>query len=275
MAKTLVLNGTNFSANKVATVTFGDSVPCIGITLDESSKFVTSMTAFVLTATPEPSNTTNAVVWTSSDETIATVSGGSVTPLKLGTVTITASCGSYSANCAVTIDNVVVPYKAVAGYGPFKRSSAGNALTTGKATGETGKSFIIAADQENGLYTIESKTDVDTSPYRFVPILIPAGATKVIVTTTLGNIKTRSLFIDSTKAQTTFDTGIGAYCVYGATSDYYDQSSTAASPITLDIPQDVEGLDACCICMMVNQNYTYGQDYTEHVNVVFTYDLPE
>ena len=275
MAKTLVLNGTNFSANKVATVTFGDTVPCTGITLDESLKSVTSMTAFVLTATPEPLNTTDTVVWTSSDETVATVSGGSVAPLKLGMVTITASCGSYSASCVVTIDNVVVPYKAVAGYGPFRRMSNGNSMTTGKLTSETGKSFIIAADQETGLYPIESKTDVDTSPYRFVPIIIPAGATKIVITTTLGNIKTRSLYIDSTKQQTTHNTGVGAYCVYGATGEYYDQGSTAASPIVLDIPQNVDGLDSCCFCMVVNQNYNYGQDYTENVSVVFTYDSPK
>lgn len=271
MSKALVLKGTNFSANKVATISFGGSVPCTGIELDQTTKSATSMDAFALTATPSPSNTTDTVAWSSSDETVATVTAGVVTPLKLGTATITVTCGNYSATCAVTIDNVKVAYKAVAGYGPFRRSSSGNALTTGKVTGETGKSFIIAADQATGLYQIESKTDVDTSPYRFVPILIPNGATKIVITTTLGNIKTRSLYIDSTKQQTSVQTGIGAFCVYGGTSSDYDQGSTAATPITLTIPQDVEGLDSCCICMIVNQNYTYGQDYTENVDVVFSY----
>lgn len=271
MAKTLVLNGTNFSANKLATVTWGESIPCTGITLDESTKDVTSMMAFTLTATPTPANTTDEVYWTTSDDTVASVASGVVTPLKLGTVTITATCGEYSASCAVTIDNVVATFKAVAGYAPFRRSSSSTALTTGKATGTEGKSFILANDQASGLYPIESKTDVDTTPYRFVPILIPAGATKITITTTLGNIKTRSLYIDSTKVQTSVDTGIGAFCVYGGTSSDYDQGSTASTPITLNIPQNVDGLDSCCIAMVVNQNYTYGNDYTQYVNVVFSY----
>ena len=275
MAKTLVLAGTDFSTNKLATVSFdGSSIPCTGISLDEITKAVTSLTAFTLTATPEPSNTTDAVTWATSDATVATVAAGVVTPIKLGQVTITATCGEYSAGCVVTIDNVVVPYKAVSGYAPFLRSSTGNSMTTGKVASTTtsGKSLIIAADQESGLYTIESKTDVDTSPYRFVPIMIPNGATKIIISTSLANLKTRALYIDSTKQQTTHQTGIGAYCVQGLTGEYYDQGSTAASPITLDIPSNVAGLDSCCICVMLNQNVDYWQEYTSSITLAFSYD---
>ena len=271
MAKTLVLNGANFSVNKLATVTLIEPVPCTGLSLSDSTKSITSMAQFTLTATVTPTNTTDDVIWTTSDSSVATVEHGLVTPLKLGTVTITATCGVYSASCAVTIDNVVVPFKAVAGYEPFRRTSSGTALTVGQKSTETGKAFIIAADQETGMEPIESKTDVDTSPYRFVPMMIPAGATKIIITTTLGNIKTRSLYTDSTKQQTTFDTGVGAYCVYGS-ADSFDQPSVGATPITLEIPENISGLDSCCFCMMVNTNYNYGTDYTEYVDVVFSYD---
>lgn len=270
MAKTLVLNGTNFSANKVATVTWGESIPCTGIELDETVKSVTSMSAFTLTATPTPSNTTDNVIWSTSDSNVATVASGVVTPLSLGTVTITATCGEYSASCAVTIDNVVVPYKAVCGYLPNKRTSTGNAMTLDIYSNASTNAFIIANDQATGLYTIESKTDVDTSPYRFVPIMIPKGATKIIISTTLGNFKTRTYYIDSTKMQTIYDTGLGAYCVQGEMATY-DQGSTGPSPITLNIPNNIQGLDSVCIGLLDSNSATFGEDYTSSIGVVFSY----
>lgn len=51
------------------------------------------------------------VQWTSGDETVATVNGGSVTAIGPGTCTITASFGIHSASCTVTVVdmNAVVP----------------------------------------------------------------------------------------------------------------------------------------------------------------------
>lgn len=47
---------------------------------------------------------TGAVVWTSSDESIATVSSsGRITAVSMGTVTITATCGTATATCTVTV----------------------------------------------------------------------------------------------------------------------------------------------------------------------------
>lgn len=275
MSKTLVLNGANFSANKIETVILHEPIPCTGVELDETTKSVTSMSSFTLVATATPSDTTDELIWTSSDENVATVSNGVVTPTGLGVATITVTCGSYSATCAVTIDNVVPDFTVVAGYNPYKRSgtagAAYNAMSTDKKTGETSKLFIIADNNASELYTIESKDDVDTSPYRFVPILIPANATKIKVNTTIGNFKTRTLWIDSTKMQTQFDTGIGAYCVQG-TDNAYDQESTAAGPLTISIPQDVTGLDSFCMGAATATSQTIYSDITNLFTVEFTYD---
>lgn len=273
MAKTLVLNGTNFSANKVATITFGESVPCTGITLDESTKSVTSMTDFTLVATPTPSNTTDSVVWTTSDSDVVTVASGVATPVGLGTATITATCGSYSATCVVTIDNVVPSYKAVCGYSCYRRTSTGDAATTGKTSTAQTSTFMIAADQETGLYPIESKTDVDTSPYRFVPILIPNGATKIIVSTTqestFGKFKTRVEYFDSTKQETSY--GNGGACVVSGSNDAYDQPSTQVSPIILTIPDNIDGLDSVAIGLLFQNNGTNGTDYSSVIKIAFSY----
>ena len=52
-----------------------------------------------------PANATNPkVIWTSSDEDVATVnSKGVVTGIAMGTVTITAKAGDKTATCVVTV----------------------------------------------------------------------------------------------------------------------------------------------------------------------------
>lgn len=60
-----------------------------------------------ITATVSPAGATNkTVTWTSSNEAVATVAGGVVTPLTVGTTTITATTvdGSFTATCEVTVN---------------------------------------------------------------------------------------------------------------------------------------------------------------------------
>ena len=79
--------------------------PCTGITLDNTSLELTSLASQTIVATVEPSDSTDSVTWESSDTSVATVSGGVVTPIvKSGTCTITARCGSQSATCNITIN---------------------------------------------------------------------------------------------------------------------------------------------------------------------------
>lgn len=56
-------------------------------------------------ATTTPAGLT--VIWTSSDDDVATVEDGVVTGVNNGTCTITASCGSLTATCAVTVSGFV------------------------------------------------------------------------------------------------------------------------------------------------------------------------
>lgn len=61
-------------------------------------------TAQQLTATVTPEDTSDVVVWTSSDSTVASVNSyGVVTALAYGTATITATAGSVSDTCSVTV----------------------------------------------------------------------------------------------------------------------------------------------------------------------------
>lgn len=61
-----------------------------------------------LTAAVYPANTTDqTITWSSSDETVATVSNGLVTAMSVGTATITAQNGDQSATCTVTVEPIL------------------------------------------------------------------------------------------------------------------------------------------------------------------------
>lgn len=82
----------------------GGTIPATGITLDKTTLSFTDSATQTLVATVEPSDTTDKVVWSSNAESVAIVTNGVVKPLSNGSATITATCGSVSATCSVTVD---------------------------------------------------------------------------------------------------------------------------------------------------------------------------
>ncbi len=83
-----------------------ETVNVEGISLDKSSMCVAIGDETVLNATLVPAGSTmRAIEWTSSDETVATVSGGTVTALAEGETTITATTvdGGFTAECKITV----------------------------------------------------------------------------------------------------------------------------------------------------------------------------
>ncbi len=81
-----------------------DYIPATKVTLSNTTLSFDDLTPKTLTATVQPANSTDKVVWSSSDEAVATVVNGVVTPKKTGNCTITAKAGNVSATCEVTID---------------------------------------------------------------------------------------------------------------------------------------------------------------------------
>ena len=93
----------DFSSVAVSSVTYVIPVPCTGISLDVSTlSFEKCEEQKTLTATPTPSDTTDHVVWTSSNENVATVDNGVVTIHGIGSATITANCGTQTATASIT-----------------------------------------------------------------------------------------------------------------------------------------------------------------------------
>ena len=177
-SKALVIKGANFATNKVATVTLEDIIPCTGVSISQNSITFTTIGATVtLTATKTPANATDNVVWTSSDTDVATVSDGVVTCVGVGTATITASCGTKAATCAVTSQYTIVldtAYYAENGayYSGSMDLNAGK-NHVGRMTTSRGRLFY--STEEYGTYRAFTST-VNAGKYA---IPLPQGASKV------------------------------------------------------------------------------------------------
>lgn len=93
-----------YSANCAVSVSgISEAVPCTSITLDKTALSFTDTGTQILTATVTPSDTTDEIVWSSNNTTVAKVENGVVTAVNSGSATITATCGTQSASCAVSV----------------------------------------------------------------------------------------------------------------------------------------------------------------------------
>lgn len=80
------------------------NTPITGISLKNSTSINVGNTETLIPTFTPAAATTPVVEWTSSDESVATVSSsGVVTGVGRGTATITATVGPYSASCTVTV----------------------------------------------------------------------------------------------------------------------------------------------------------------------------
>jgi phi13 family phage major tail protein len=86
------------------TITTATTYTVNGIGVTPSTASIEVGDTVQLTASLSPSGATGTITWTSNEETAATVDNtGLVTGVGEGTATITATCGSYSDTCVVTV----------------------------------------------------------------------------------------------------------------------------------------------------------------------------
>lgn len=98
-----------YTDNYMESLTPITRIPCTSITLSASELVFTGTGTQILTATVEPQDTTDKIIWTSSDDTIATVNNGTVTAVFNGNATITATCGEQIVTCSVSISGIEEP----------------------------------------------------------------------------------------------------------------------------------------------------------------------
>lgn len=78
-------------------------VPATGLNLDVYTLSVEEGSSATIKAYPQPTGCTEAVVWSSSDVSVCTVSSGKVSGVSVGSAEVTARCGEFSKICYVEV----------------------------------------------------------------------------------------------------------------------------------------------------------------------------
>lgn len=161
------------------------------ITLSQSSALLSAGKTVALAATVAPENATNkAVTWTSSDASVATVdANGVVTAVSAGKATITATAGTVSATCDVTVSSVKLNAKTV----PLQVKKSTSAL---KATVSAKEDAVVSWKSSNTkVVKVNAKTGKLTATSK-------TGTAKITVTTKSGAKATCTVKVQKARVTT-------------------------------------------------------------------------
>lgn len=180
MGKALVIKNVTFAENKLDTVEFVDSIPCLAIELNKETTTMSAVGATeTLVATVTPENTTDTVVWSSSDPTVVSVSGGVLTQTGVGTATITATCGMQTATCEVSTVNTL-SFMCWIGRENYKASSSQDYVLNIGASGDSANHYasIQSTSETTKNIWVYNYTGEDPK----YPILLGNGANHIEIT---------------------------------------------------------------------------------------------
>lgn len=152
-------------------------VPATGITLDATTQKLDTGKTFTLKATVAPANTTDKVVWSSSNAAVAKVSStGVVTAVKPGTAVITATAGSVKATCTITVANPVVKVTGI------KITASSRSIAAGKKVQLKATAAPSNADNKAVTWTSSNKKVATVNSKGVVTFNKKAGGKKVTIT---------------------------------------------------------------------------------------------
>jgi len=228
-AGTTVITATTVDGNKTAScIVTVNPVAVSGVTLNKSSTGIIVGNTETLTATIAPSNATNQnVTWNSGNSAVATVSGGVVTPVAVGSTVITATTvdGGKTATCNVTVYTNTV---AVSGVTLNKSSTS---LFVGGT--ETLTAAIAPSNATNQNVTWSSDNTFVATVTAGGAVTAVAAGTAVITVTTADQGKTAACTVIVNKINVTFN----SVTANGSTT----QTTTQ---LTLNFSQAIAGLGA-------------------------------
>ncbi|MEK3736835.1 Ig-like domain-containing protein [Paenibacillus sp. FSL H7-0941] len=181
----------SFTASSVVNVSapIPPVVDVTGVKLDQETLNLTTGEADgLLKATIEPANATDKdVIWSSSDETVATVVNGVVTPVGEGTavITVTTKDGSFTASTTVNVSAPIPPVVDVTG---VKLDQETLNLTAGEADGLL-KATIEPANATDKDVIWSSSDETVATVVNGVVTPVGEGTAVITVTTKDGSFK--------------------------------------------------------------------------------------
>ena len=207
------------------------TVAVTGVTLDQETLALTAGgDTATLAATVAPANATNKnVSWTSSNQSVATVVDGVVTPVAAGsaTITVTTADGSFDDTCVVTIEAATV---AVTGVTLDKDTLT---LTAGEATGTLTATVAPANATNKNVSWTSSDEDVATVVDGVVTP-VAAGSATITVTTADGSITDTCVVTVETAAPASAIAAIEAAIAKYTASTSVASAVTFTGNVTLD-----------------------------------------
>ncbi len=164
----------NVSATCKVTVTKA-IIPVTSVTLEPTSANIIEGETIQLKATVLPNDASEQeVLWSSSNDGVATIEKGLVTGISQGEVTITAAAGDKSATCKITVEKKVVPVSSIS------LNTTTGSLTIGETIQLT--ATVLPSDATDNTVTwTSSNTDVATVDNGLVTA-ISAGETTITAT---------------------------------------------------------------------------------------------
>ena len=157
------------------TVSANIDYSCVGISLTKTSGTLGIEGTTIITAIPLPSWTTDNIVWTVSDSSIATVTGSGTTAtvkgVKAGSTKIVATCGNYSAEYTVTVESVLPSGYTQVAYIDHPSTSTSLSDNSYCDLGITGRTGLVIKGKS---YLYDTATDgylvasTNTSSQRFI-----------------------------------------------------------------------------------------------------------
>lgn len=257
MARTLVIKNADFSVNKLDTVSFSGDKPCTAIALSASTASITSIGGTQsLTASLTPADTTDSVIWSSSDSNVATVAGGVITATGCGTATITATCGTVSETCEVTVTHIAELTFILNSY----------------MSKDNGKDFLSGGELSNyasGGMSSGSKLVAYNSGSMFsslYAVMIPNGATQIVISSQ--GFKPYGFWVNTNVSASILSEVSYAY----APDDNFKYNGNINDSRTVPIPDRTtgtyEGANACGFVFRCNS--TISQEAVNAITVTFS-----
>lgn len=175
-----IVTATCGSKSAICNVTVKEYVLCTGVTLSADTLSFNTSDTQTLTATIQPSNCMQEVIWNIEPAGIVRVENNVVTPLSNGDCTITVTCGNHSDSCTVNVSCFTTMYNIT---NNLTKATSNNSATT--IAGGTTYNATITADPDCAInsYTVTmGGVDITGTAYLDGVITIESVSGDIIIT---------------------------------------------------------------------------------------------